>query len=188
MALTAKTGMTLAMGWVGACASMRCVLLGLWAGSVASFSFLVAPTLFTVIRSAPADRASRAPNALAGDVVVPVLQQLSWLSLMCGLLVWVLLLADLQGRFLRARSMAVALGLVSAVVSTSWLVPTMLSMLAQMGEPIDHLVTTHPLRVAFGRLHGLSAAIHLGMLLGPLTALWLERFTPHGSWETPGSQ
>ena len=105
-------------------AGLRRTLLGLWFGSVCCFSFLVAPTLFRVIRAAPPDRASPAPNALAGDVVVPTLQALAWLGLVLGTVVALLLMVDPQKKHLRLRLLGVGLGLLSVVISMVWLTPT----------------------------------------------------------------
>ncbi|MEW5848083.1 MAG: DUF4149 domain-containing protein [Myxococcota bacterium] len=152
----------------------RRALLGLWFGSVACFSFLVAPTLFRVLRNAPPDRVTPAPNALAGDVVVPTLQKLAWMGLVVGILVGASLLWDKGPRW-QIRLGAVALGVLSVLVSMLWLTPTMLDLLAQMGTAIDLLPEDNALRVSFNSLHKYSSTIHSGMLLGSLVALCLEK-------------
>ncbi len=156
-------------------AGARRALLGLWFGSVCCVSFVVAPAVFKVIRAAPSDRVTAAPNALAGDVVVTVLQRLASLSLVLGLLTLALLALDRNGPRLMVRVAGVAAGLLAVVVSMAWLTPTMLDLLAQMNAPVDALARTHPLRAQFDGLHSTSSGIHLVMLLGPLVALWLER-------------
>jgi hypothetical protein len=155
-------------------AGARRVLLGIWLGSVACFSFLVAPTLFRVLGQAPADRVSAAPRALAGDVVVPTLQALAWMGLVVGVLVVGLLGLDPVRKHMRWRVLGVGLGLLSVVVSMAWLTPTMLDLLQQMNGPVDALALGHPLRVRFDGLHKWSATVHMGMVLGPLLALALE--------------
>jgi hypothetical protein len=177
--------------WRGVAAGFRRAALGLWFGSVCCFSFLVAPTLFRVIRNAPADRSTRAPNALAGDVVVPVLQSLAWMALVLGLVTLLLTALDAEKHHLKWRVAGIGLGLLSVIASMTWLTPTMLDLLAQMNAPVDALELTHPLRVQFDGLHKYSSSIHLFMLLGPLLALWLEgapAVTPRGSLTSPASQ
>ena len=161
-----------------AAAALRRTLLGLWLGAVACVAFVVAPTLFRVIRAAPEDRHSPAPNALAGDVVVQVLQQLAWLCLISMLAVAFLLYLETDRRRMVARLAALGVGAACAVLSMGWLTPTMLDLLGQMGGPVDALALDDPLRVAFGGLHKWSSSIHLGLLLSPLTLLVLE---PYGA-------
>ncbi|MBI5495402.1 MAG: DUF4149 domain-containing protein [Deltaproteobacteria bacterium] len=161
--------------WAVWAAGLRRLLLGGWLGALAGFSFLVAPTLFRVLRAAGPDRASPAPNALAGDVVVPVLQGLASWGLVLGLLTLALLHVDPERRHIRWRVGGILLALLCVVASRAWLTPTMLDLLQQMAAPVDALPPTHPLRARFDGMHGYSSGLHLGMLLGVAAALWFER-------------
>lgn len=176
---------------VATAGAIRRILLGTWLGAVSFFSFVVAPVVFGTIRGAPPDRKTPAPNALAGDIVVNLLEKLAWMGLVFGVLTLCLLILDEEKRHLKWRAGAMLLALASVLGSMVWLTPTMLDLLAQMQGPVDALPRDNPIRVKFDGLHGFSSALHLGMIIGPLIALILEpsgRVTPRGSSAPPGSR
>lgn len=159
---------------VAVAAGVRRLVLGLWFGATAFFGLVTAPTLFRVMRAAGADRRSPAPDALAGDVVVPSLQAVAWLGLVCALIALFTLWAERPRARVVWQTVALLVGVACILGSMGWLTPTMLDLQAQMNGPIDAMPVDHPLRVRFRGLHGYSSGLHLGMMLSAAFGLLFE--------------
>lgn len=149
----------------------RLLLVALWLGGAAFFSFAVAPSAFAVLPT----------RDLAGALVARTLAVVNVGGALAGLL---LLLSLPVGRARVRRTAlwaeAAALAVVAAASAAGhWVVAArMRGLRAQMGAPIDSLAATDPLRVAFNDLHGYSvAALSAGMLAGAAALLLISRRT-----------
>jgi hypothetical protein len=159
---------------VAVASGIRRLVLGLWLGSTTFFGLVTAPTLFRVMRSAGVDRRSPAPDAMAGDVVVPNLQAVAWLGLVCALIALFTLWAERPRARIFWQAVVLLGGVACIVASMGWLTPTMLDLQQQMNGPIDAMPVDHPLRVRFRGLHGFSSGLHLGMMLAAAFGLLFE--------------
>ncbi|SHH03070.1 DUF4149 domain-containing protein [Massilia sp. CF038] len=122
-------------------AKARLLLITLWAGSLWTVGYLVAPTLFGTL----ADR------ALAGTIAGSMFRVEAWLSLVCGAAVIGLLYAAKDVTVQRRKTLVlIVVGmLVCTLVSHFGLQPVM----ASMREAGD--------RASFGMLHGVSMVLYL---------------------------
>lgn len=122
-------------------AKARLLLVTLWAGSLWTVGYLVAPTLFGTL----ADR------ALAGTIAGSMFRVEAWLSLACGLALVGLLLASKDVTAQRRKMLVwVVLGMLGcALLSHFGLQPVMAAM-REAGE-----------RSTFGMLHGVSMVLYL---------------------------
>lgn len=122
----------------------------LWAGSIWTVGYLVAPTLFATL----ADR------VLAGTVAASMFRSAAWLSLVCGVLLLVLLVtgvASLEAARRRSLLKIACAMLLCTLVMHFGLQPLM----AALREGSSAGVMAAAARTRFGILHGVSSLIYL---------------------------
>src|SRR5438477_12551513 len=113
-------------------------------GGIIFFSSVVAPALFTVLRT----------RELGGAVVVRSLAALHWIGIISAL-VFLASSFVLAGRGLIARHILVAAMLALTMASEFGVSRRMTTLRTSMGE-IDTIVASDPRRVEFNRLHRIS--------------------------------
>jgi hypothetical protein len=151
---------------------VRLMLTGLWLGASLFFSFVVAPSLFAVLR----DSTVLYANHLAGTLVTRNLSVINTSGLMISLL---LLATAFVFRRRAGRGLLLAevisLGLIALATSVGqWVIAArMLALRQQMARPIDETAATDPLRVAFNSLHTYSVAALTVAMLAALCAFIL---------------
>ena len=120
---------------------LRVLVAALWAGSLWTVGYLVAPTLFATL----------ADKALAGSLAGAMLRSEAWLSAGVGVLLMALLgvSKDLDANTKRALRITVLAMLACVLVNYVGLWPLM----AEAREAGD--------RSRFGMLHGLSMVVYL---------------------------
>jgi len=143
--------------------------LVVWLGGLIFFSFVVAPTVFSVLPT----------RHMAGAVVARSLSALHWMGIVSGLLF--LISSMIYSRMSRGTAHPLALRhvlvlcmLALTFVSQFGISPKMVALRASMGE-IDRLAVTDPLRAQFDSLHVWSVRLEggvflLGLILAYLTA------------------
>ncbi len=138
--------------------------LGTWLGSIIFLSFVVAPGAFATLGS----------RDLAGAVVGMALGRLHLLGLIAGLVYLAVrvALARSLSALVAPAALAVILMLLLTLVSQQWLGPRLANLRLEMGS-VDRSPADHPLRVEFNRLHRVSVALELAVLLAGLAALFL---------------
>jgi len=147
---------------------LEILAIGTWVGAIVFLSFVVAPGAFATLPT----------RDQAGAVVGMALARLHILGYVAGVIA-------LVARRLRMRSVSALIGpvgiaivlmLVLTLVSQQFVSTRMADLRAQMAAAhgsVDATPRDSALRVEFGRLHGVSTAIELAVLLLGLTALFL---------------
>ena len=174
MVVNAKSGTVerVLVGRVGvgrqALAFMEVLLLALWIGAMAFFSFAVAPGAFQVLPS----------RHLAGLIVANTLTKVEMIGLIIGPLLLLLQAATWNAR--RESKISKALRLIllavmtaSAAVSRLWVSASINELRNAMGGVIDNVPATDPLRVQFNDLHQYSVALMSVALFSGLAVLFL---------------
>lgn len=127
----------------------RVLLVTLWVGSLWTVGYLAAPTLFTTL----ADR------TLAGSIAASLFRVEAWVSVICGLSLLLLLLADRGFAKRRDCIVLVVLMLVCLSVGYFGLQPFMAAL---RETAVDNGgVMPEAARARFGMLHGVSSLIYL---------------------------
>jgi hypothetical protein len=129
--------------------SLRLLVAALWAGSLWTIGYVVAPTLFLSLHD----------NVLAGTIVGALLRSQAWLAIGCALLLLVLLRrGDIDP--VRRKSSVLIIGamLACALVIYLGLQPVMAQLKLDAGAA--GLAGT-PQGRSFGMLHGLSQLFYL---------------------------
>ena len=146
---------------------VQILALGIWLGGIVFLSFAVAPHAFAMLAS----------RHQAGAIVGMALARLHFMGLACG--VAYLLAAVFRLRSLSALAAPAAVAVLSmlalTMMSQFWVSARMADLRAQMATEhgsIDQTPQGHPLRAEFGRLHGISTALELAVLLLGLAALY----------------
>ncbi|MES2743481.1 MAG: DUF4149 domain-containing protein [Pseudomonadota bacterium] len=146
-------------------ARLRALLIALWAGSIWTVGYLVAPTLFATL----ADR------VLAGTIAGGMFRTQAWLSVGCaiallGLLYW--RPAELAPRR-RAVLMALAGGMFACTLLSHFALQPLMAQLREAAGPGG--VMDGAAKSRFGLLHGVSSVIYLlqSVLAGVL--VWKHR-------------
>jgi hypothetical protein len=134
--------------------------LTVWIGSIVFFSFVVAPTVFSVL---PAQE-------IAGTIVRGSLGALHRIGLTCGVL---FLAATFLGRLGQARILRalVLLMLLCTAFSQFRITPQMERIRAAVGGPIQALPPKDAGRATFDRLHQISVALEGIALLAGVGAI-----------------
>lgn len=147
------------------------LLLILWVGASLFFSFVVAPSSFSVLRGFALPNA----NQIAGTIVARNLSFINMSGLALGLVALVFLATRLKEKRTRAFYLeAGALMLLTAFSAIGQWVSTRMSLLRlSMGEPIDGVPTDDPLRVAFNWWHTFSEMSLVIAILGATIAAYL---------------
>jgi len=146
--------------------------LVVWLGGLIFFSFVVAPTLFSVLPT----------RHLAGSVVSRSLGALHWMGLVSGVVFLIssmthARLAIGSAHPLAARHILLYIMLALTLISQFGISPKMASLRASMGE-IDSVPPTHPARVQFNALHVWSTRLEGGVFLLGLVVVYLTAALP----------
>ena len=141
--------------------------LVVWLGGLIFFSFVVAPTAFSVLPS----------RHLAGSVVSRSLSALHWMGLASGVVF--LVTSMLHARLstgsphpLAARHVLILCMLALTAVSQFAISPKMATLRAEVGE-IDNVPADNPARVQFNSLHAWSTRLEGGVFLLGLVVVYL---------------
>jgi uncharacterized membrane protein len=147
--------------------------LVVWLGGLIFFSFVLAPTVFTVLPT----------RHLAGNVVSRSLTALHWMGIVSGIifLVCSMIYARLSSGSAQpfaGRHVLLYLMLALTLISQFGISPKMATLRASMGE-IDTIALNDPARVQFDALHVWSTRLEgsvffLGLALVYLTAQALK--------------
>jgi len=145
--------------------------LVVWLGGLIFFSFVVAPTLFSVLPT----------RHLAGSVVSRSLGALHWMGLVSGVVFLIssmthARLAIGSAHPLAARHILLYIMLALTLISQFGISPKMASLRA-LGE-IDSVPPTHPARVQFNALHVWSTRLEGGVFLLGLIVVYLTAALP----------
>lgn len=154
------------MSWLRA---LMLLALIVWIGGIIFFSFVLAPTVFSVLPL----------REWAGNVVNPSLYRLHWMGLASGLIFLVCSLLHNRTQYAQFRAVSavhilVLLMLALTAVSHFAISPRMMALRNQMGV-IDNVSPSDPRRVEFNRLHVWStrsegSVFFLGLIVVGLTA------------------
>jgi len=142
-------------------AKIRLALLGLWLGTMAFFSFVVAPSAFAVLRQ----------QQLAGALVSRTLGVLEIIGMIIGaLLIVILIFSRERDRAFLYELIALALMTVSMLVSRFVVSSRMHELRVSLGE-IAQLAANDPARVEFDRLHQYSVWLMGFNILGAVALI-----------------
>jgi hypothetical protein len=145
------------------------MLLGLivWLGGLIFFSFVLAPTVFTVLPT----------RHLAGNVVSRSLTALHWMGIISGLVF--LACSMIYARFtsgsfhpFAGRHILLYLMLILTLISQFAISPKMAALRASMGE-IDAVALNAPARLQFDALHVWSTRLEGGVFFLGLALVYL---------------
>lgn len=141
-------------------ARVRLLVVTLWAGSLWTVGYLVAPTLFATL----SDR------MLAGTIAGSVFNNQAWLSIACALVLLALLRWGADDLALRTRRLLslLALAMLACTLVMHFGVQPLMATLREAAGPGG--VMGSSARGRFGILHGVSSAIYL---LQSGLAVWL---------------
>jgi len=145
---------------------VQLVLLALWLGAAAFFSFAVAPALFASLPS----------RTLAGQVVGRTLPIVFYLGMAVGAIVVAIQATSGRGGIRDVRAVCGCL-MVGACAVAQFIIGRRIDRLRDdIGGPIDALASDDARRIAFGRLHGASVAwLGLAMLAAGLALVMAWR-------------
>jgi Domain of unknown function (DUF4149) len=150
------------------------VALVLWVGGLITAGALVAPSVFGVLQAWNESQG----RVLAGQVFGEVLLRLTWLSYAMGAVMFITLTLH---RLLGARPVKygirvgiMGLMLLMMMVTGFILIPQVDAIQAQVQSPVAQLADTHPLRLEFNRLHGISNILFSITAIGGLALCWWE--------------
>src|SRR5436190_3043075 len=141
--------------------------LVVWLGGLIFFSFVLAPTVFSVLPT----------RHLAGSVVSRSLTALHWIGIVSGI---VFLATSMLYSRLRAgsaqplspRHVLLYIMLALTLISQFGISPRMATLRASMPDT-DSLAATDPVRVQFNALHAWSTRLEGGVLLLGLVVVYL---------------
>lgn len=136
----------------------RVLLVTIWAGSIWTLGYLVAPVLFSTL----ADR------ALAGTIAGSMFRAGAWVSMVCALLLMALLWVDRSFQQRRTALYLVAAMLSCVLIAYFGLQPYMAAL--KESAVFTGGVMDEASRARFGLLHGVASLIYL---LQSVLAGWL---------------
>jgi hypothetical protein len=153
----------------------RLVLLTLWLGAAIFFSAVVAPSVFTVVRSFALPNA----NEIAGTIVTRTLSVVNISGFLIGVFLLLTLFARRSGPG-RPALIVEFISLAIIVMATGlghWLIAArMRALRAAMVLPIDQIQVDDPRRIAFNNLHGYSvSALGLAMIAALIAIVLIGR-------------
>ena len=135
--------------------------LAVWLGAALLFSAVVAPAAFAVLPT----------RTLAGDIVGRVLPVIFYAGMAVGLLTIVLARADAEEWRWSTATVAGAL-IIAACAGAQFIVGSRIELVrSRIAGPVDALAPGDPLRVEFGRLHGVSVGLLGVAMLAAAAAL-----------------
>ena len=140
--------------------------LALWLGAAAVFSAVVAPAAFAVLPT----------RTLAGDVVGRVLPVIFYAGISLGVLVVVLDTVDAE-EWRWSGVVAAGAVITVACAAAQFVVGSRIDLVrSRISGPVDSLPPSDPLRVEFGRLHGISVALlGIAMLAAAVAVVAIAR-------------
>ena len=149
--------------------------LVVWLGGLIFFSFVLAPTVFSVLPT----------RHLAGSVVSRSLTALHWIGIVSGIvfLTTSMLYSRLHGgsaQPLSPRHILLYIMLALTLISQFGISPRMATLRASMPDT-DSVVATDPVRVQFNALHAWSTRLEGGVLLLGLVVVYLTAQQLSGS-------
>ena len=147
-------------------ARMRLLVATLWAGSLWTIGFIVAPTLFATL----SDR------VLAGNIAGSMFRAEAWLSIACALVLLALLQWGAGALELKRRRLLGALVLsmlVCALLSHFGISPLMAELKAQAQGSSG--IMDEAMRSRFGMLHGVSTLIFAVQSLLAGVLIWKQQ-------------
>jgi hypothetical protein len=138
-----------------------------WLGGLIFFSFVLAPTVFSVLPT----------RHLAGSVVSRSLTALHWIGIVSGIafLITSMLYSRLHAgstQPLAPRYVLLYIMLGLTLISQFGITPKMATLRASMPET-DSMAATDPVRVQFNSLHAWSTRLEGGVLLLGLVVVYL---------------
>ena len=138
-----------------------------WLGGLIFFSFVLAPTVFSVLPT----------RHLAGSVVSRSLTALHWIGIVSGIafLITSMLYSRLHAgstQPLAPRHVLLYIMLGLTLISQFGITPKMATLRASMPET-DSMAATDPVRVQFNSLHAWSTRLEGGVLLLGLVVVYL---------------
>jgi hypothetical protein len=140
------------------------LLLGLWLGSMAFFSFALAPSAFAVLPT----------RHLAGLIVGSTLMKLEMIGLVIGGILFLIQLVKTWA--LSASSKLNFIFIILMLVTTAalrfWISPSMNLLRQAMGGEIDNVPSTDPARIQFNELHQYSVNLMAVTILSGLALLF----------------
>jgi len=138
----------------------RTLLVTLWAGSLWTVGYLIAPVLFATL----ADR------RLAGTIAGSLFRAEAWLSVACGLLLLAIFRAE-PNRILRNNGSRLVIGMLLCVLIGYFaLQPFMAEIRA--AEAASGGVMNDAMRTRFGLLHGIASVVYLIQSLLAAVLVW----------------
>lgn len=151
------------------------VALTLWVGGLAALGLVVAPSLFSVLTAHDPEGG----RTLAGLAFGTIFESYLRLSLGLGAIVactlgWRAARRRERGLVWRFGVLASMLG--ATVLTASVIGPRIDAIRMSTPTPIADLADTNPVKMEFGRLHGLSGVLMAGTIAGGLILLWREMF------------
>ena len=146
--------------------NIRLLFLGLWLGAAVSFSAIVAPGAFRVLRTFGLPNQSE----IAGALVSHILSRINLLGVIISMMVLVITFAFRKTLTRRTFSLQIILLLIvsAATAVGEWVIaPRMRVLRAGFGVPIDQVPVDDAGRIAFAALHGYSVvALSVAMIAG----------------------
>ncbi len=150
--------------------ALEVLALGLWAGAMACFAFIAAPTAFRTIGS----------MATFSEFVGATIRGVGTLGLWCGAIA--LAAAFVRARDPNARGLAflrgglVVVALAASAYEARAVVPNMDAIAASIGGPIDSVPKTDARRIAYDEAHALSTRVYGAAFLCIVSATSLVAF------------
>jgi hypothetical protein len=154
---------------------LRLALLAMWFGAALFFSAVVAPTVFSVLRSFALSNSGE----IAGAIVNRSLSVVNVTGFIVGLFLLLTLLVR-RGSQGRIAFLVESLSVVLIVLGTGvgkWLIAARMHALrVAMAIPIDQIAPDDPRRMAFNDLHGYSVkALGLAMIAALIAMTLISR-------------
>lgn len=137
------------------------VVLAFWLGAAVLFSAVVAPAAFAVLPT----------RALAGDIVGRVLPVIFYAGIAVGLVTIALARAEAEEWQWSTAVVSGAL-IVATCAVAQFIIGSRIELVrSRISGPVDALAPGDPLRLEFGRLHGVSVALLGVAMLAAAAAL-----------------
>jgi hypothetical protein len=144
-------------------ARTRCLIAALWAGSLWTVGYLVAPTLFATL----SDR------VLAGTVAASMFRSQAWLSIACAVLLLVLLQMKMVETEARRTLLVLALAILFGTLVVHFGLQPMMAALREAAGAGGVMESAQKAR--FGMLHGVSSIIFMVQSLLAGVLVWKMR-------------
>jgi uncharacterized membrane protein len=148
--------------------------LVLWLGGMTIAGLVVAPVTFSVLEAWNPTTG----RVLAGDVFGAVLERISLIAYLAGVLMFIVLTVQrLLGP--RPRSYGIRVGIIAVMLALTMYAdmvaaPRIDELQSQVSGPMNQLPTSDARRLEFDRLHSLSTALILAAIGGGLVLLGWE--------------